>query len=298
MFGLLNLNKPKGATSRDAVNRVHWLVRQAEGAARKRDASKVGHAGTLDPIATGVLVVCVGAATRLIEHVQRQPKRYRGTFLLGCRSPSDDVELTPEPLADPPIPSEQQLADALPAFVGEIEQTPPAYSAIKIDGKKAYELARAGTEVEMKPRRVTIHSLQIVRYAYPELVLDVRCGGGTYIRALGRDLAESLGTAAVMSELVRTAIGPFTLDAAICPRELSEATLADALLPAAMAVADLPQIELSPQQTEELRHGRPLPPPANLPAGEVALLTPDGQLFALGRRGRAGKLWPLRVFGK
>jgi len=191
MFGLLNLNKPAGMSSRDAVNRVQWLARKMTG-----EKVKVGHAGTLDPIATGVLVVCLGPATKLIEHVQRMPKQYRGTFLLGRRSPSDDVELEAEPLTNPPIPTADEIAAALPAFMGEIQQTPPAYSAIKIKGRKAYDLARRGEQVEMTPRTVTIHSLDIVRYEYPELVLNIRCGSGTYVRALGRAVAKSLGTAA------------------------------------------------------------------------------------------------------
>lgn len=296
MFGLLNLNKPQGATSRDAVNRVQWLVRQVERPKRRRDASKVGHAGTLDPIATGVLVVCLGPATRLIDYLQGQPKSYRGKFLLGRRSPSDDVELQPEPLADPPIPTAEQIEAALPRFVGEIEQTPPAYSAIKIGGKKAYELARAGAAVEIKPRRVRIDSLTVARYDYPELVLDICCGGGTYVRALGRDLAESLGTAAVMSGLVRTAIGRLTLETAVDPRRLSEESLARTLLPAAAAVADLPRIGLSAVEMEDLRHGRPLPK-RDAAGGDLALISPAGELFALGRVGRGGKLWPVRVFG-
>ena len=206
MFGLLNLNKPKGLTSRDAVNRAQRITGKRV---------KVGHAGTLDPIATGVLVVCLGPATRLIEHVQRMPKRYRGTFLLGCRSPSDDVELEPKLLTDPPIPTREQVEAALPAFVGDIQQVPPAYSAIKLGGQKAYDLARRGDAPDLPPRPVTIHAIGVARYEYPELVLDIHCGSGTYIRSLGRDLAAALGTAAVMSELERTAIGEFRVEDAV-----------------------------------------------------------------------------------
>ncbi|MEM9185828.1 MAG: tRNA pseudouridine(55) synthase TruB [Planctomycetota bacterium] len=300
MFGLINLNKPKGLTSRDAVNRVQWLVRQAEGEggrlAPKKTSSRVGHAGTLDPIATGVLVVCLGPATRLIEHVQRQPKRYRGTFLLGRRSPSDDVELEAELLADPPVPTVADIAAALPAFVGQIEQVPPAYSAIKIKGQKAYDLARKGQRVEIAPRPVTIHGIDIVRYDYPELVLGIRCGSGAYIRALGRDLAESLGTAAVMSELVRTAIGEFHVDDAISVQDLSEDILGGVVLPAEWAAPDLPRVELSAGQVVELRHGRPVDRPVAGDPPEIVLMTPDGDFFGLGKIGRAGKLWPVRVF--
>ena len=300
MFNLINLNKPKGMTSRDAVNRVQWLVRRLEGKngqlAPKRSSSKVGHAGTLDPIATGVLVICLGQATRLIEHVQRMPKQYRGTFLLGRTSASDDVELEAELLADPPIPSLDQIEAALPALVGEIQQAPSAYSAIKINGQKAYDLARAGKAVEMKPRPVTIHSLQVARYDYPELVLDIRCGSGTYIRSLGRDLAASLGTAAVMSELRRTAIGGFTLAGAVAPADLTETSFAEHLLPATHAVAALPRIDLTAAEVEALRHGRPVEARGDLPTGELALFGPNNGLFALGKPKRGG-LWPVRVFG-
>ncbi|MEM1304051.1 MAG: tRNA pseudouridine(55) synthase TruB [Planctomycetota bacterium] len=300
MFGLLNLNKPKGLTSRDAVNRVQWLVRHAEGEGgkpiSKKRASKVGHAGTLDPIATGVLVVCIGPATRLIEHVQRMPKRYRGTFLLGQRSPSDDVELEPESLTDPPVPTREQIGKALPAFVGEIEQVPPAYSAIKIDGQKAYDLARAGDAPEMKPRPVTIHRLEVVRYEYPELVLDIRCGSGTYIRSLGRDLAASLGTAAVMSGLARTAIGDFVIDHGVDPRTLDEASLANAMIRPEAAVADLQRVDLTAGEAALVRAGRPIAPRDDLTPRELAMFTPEGELLALGKKKRGGQLWPVRVF--
>jgi tRNA pseudouridine55 synthase len=198
MIGLLNINKPTGKTSRDVVNHVQRLVRPA----------KVGHAGTLDPLATGVLVVCVGPATRLIQYVQQMPKRYRATFLLGCRSDSDDTELEVTPV-DAPAATRSAIETALPNFVGTIQQRPPAFSAIKVKGKRAYDLARNGEQIQLEARPITIHGIDIVSYDYPELVLDIRCGSGTYIRSIGRDLAEQLGTAAVMSALERTEIGRF-----------------------------------------------------------------------------------------
>lgn len=296
MFGLINLHKPQGLTSRDAVNRVQWIVRQAEGGVSKKKASKVGHAGTLDPIATGVLVVCIGPATRLIECVQRMPKQYRGTFLLGRRSPSDDVELEAELLDDPPIPGWTEIEDATAPFIGRIEQTPPVYSAIKVEGQKSYDLARAGAAVDLAPRPVEIFSIEVVRYDYPELVLDITCGSGTYIRALGRDLAASLGTAAVMSELVRTAVGEFTLERAIQPRDLTPETLKDKLLPPESAVSDMHRIDLTAEEAEFIRSGRPIEPREELSPREVALFAPEGALLAIGKRKRGGLLWPVRVF--
>lgn len=287
MFGLLNVNKPKGLTSRDAVNRVQRLVRPA----------KVGHAGTLDPIATGVLLLCLGPATKLIEHVQRMPKAYRGAFLLGRRSASDDVELTVEELPGAPIPTLSEIESALPSFVGEIQQVPPAYSAIKVAGEKSYNLARAGKPPELPPRPVTIHELTIARYDYPELALDVRCGSGTYIRALGRDLANALGTAAVMSELERTAIGAFGVADAITPEDLSRDRVEAALLPAGLAVADLPRLEVNAAEIEELRNGRFIPCPSASREGEAAAFDERGRLVALVKPRGRDRWQPVRNFG-
>src|SRR5262245_7182097 len=171
MFGLLNIDKPAGVTSRDVVNRVQRLVRPL----------KVGHAGTLDPLATGVLVVAIGQATRLVEYLQRLPKTYQGTFLLGRTSDTEDIEGTVIELTDTSIPTEQQIQGALPQFLGTIDQTPPAYSALKVSGQRSYDLARRGQAVDLAARPVEIHDLQLVRFAYPELELLIRCGSGTYI---------------------------------------------------------------------------------------------------------------------
>ncbi|MEN0109224.1 MAG: tRNA pseudouridine(55) synthase TruB [Planctomycetota bacterium] len=298
MLGLLNLDKPAGVTSRDAVNRVQGILRRRarEAGRRAKEAEKVGHAGTLDPIATGVLVLCVGSATRLIEHVQRLPKSYRGTFLLGRRSPSDDVELPAEPLPDAPIPTLAEIEAALPAFVGDLQQVPPAYSAIKIAGQKAYDLARRGDAPEMPPRVVTIHSLAVARYEYPELVLDLTCGSGTYVRAIGRDLAAALGTAAVMSELRRTRIGPFHAESATPLDAIDDSSLNGFLLPAGDAVANLPRIDVSTAEIAALRDGRFLARP-DAPAGaELAAFCPAGELVALLKPRSGGRLQPARNF--
>lgn len=294
-FGLLNLNKPHGVTSRDAVNQVQRVLKSLAKASGEK-AAKVGHAGTLDPIATGVLVLCVGPATKLIEHVQRQPKRYRGKFLLGRRSPSDDVELEVEELTGPPQPTREQIEAELPRFVGEIQQVPPAYSAIKVAGQKAYDLARAGEPPELPPRPVTIYDLSIVAYEYPELVLNVRCGSGTYIRSLGRDLAASLGTAAVMSALQRTEIGPFTVDRSIDPAEVTETALESLLLPAGMAVAELPSIRITGALAEELRNGRFIERGKGPAAEEIAAFDTDGELVALVKPRGKDRYQPVRNF--
>src|SRR5438034_4937061 len=157
MFGLLNVDKPAGWTSRDVVNRVQQLVRP----------HKVGHAGTLDPLATGVLVIALGPATRLIEYVQRMPKSYQGSFLLGRTSDTEDTQGTVVELPTASIPAKEDILAAIPKFVGTIEQRPPAYSALKIAGQPAYKLARRGESVELVPRRVEIYSIEFVRYEYP-----------------------------------------------------------------------------------------------------------------------------------
>jgi tRNA pseudouridine55 synthase len=248
MFGILNINKPAGWTSRDAVNRVQKLVRPA----------KVGHAGTLDPLATGVLVVCIGKATRLIEYVQQQPKEYQATFLLGRTSSSDDTETEVTELADCQIPTLSEIQAVLPKFMGRIKQVPPAFSAVKIQGQRAYALARKGMEVEIKSRPVEIYELTILSYEYPKLELAIRCGSGTYVRSLGRDLAISLGTGAVMSALLRTRIGQFKVGEGISPIDLTLEQLNDHVQLPALAVSHLPKRELSDVEVAELRYGRPI----------------------------------------
>ena len=291
MLGLLNINKPAGLTSRDAVNRVQWLMRQIEG-----KKAKVGHAGTLDPLATGVLVLCLGSATKLIEHVQRMPKRYQATFLLGRRSESDDTEMDVELLEDAPEPPREQIDALLPQFTGEIQQVPPIYSAIKVDGQRSYKLAREGKTPELAARPVMIYELTVTRYEYPELELDIRCGSGTYVRSLGRDLAAALETAAVMSALQRTEIGQFTVDTAIDPCRLTEESLAESLLPAGLAVTNLPRLEVNEEEAKELRHGRFLSRSQAPKGDELAAFNPAGELIALVKPRGEDKLQPTRNF--
>jgi tRNA pseudouridine55 synthase len=270
-FGLLNINKPPGITSRRVVDHVARLVRPA----------KAGHAGTLDPLATGVLVVCVGPATRLIDYVQRAAKRYTATFLLGRHSETEDVEGDVVELANPPIPTLEQIQQAIPPLVGQVLQRPPAFSALKLSGRRAYDLARAGQTVELAPRSVTIHSIDIVSYTYPELMLEVCCGSGTYVRSLGRDIAESLGTAAVMSALVRTQIGPFRISESRHLDQLTAETLDNWLLPARLAVKDLPTLELSEAELRRIGQGMSIARDALPDANEFAAVDARGELAAI-----------------
>jgi tRNA pseudouridine55 synthase len=274
--GLLNLNKPTGMTSRQAVNRVQQLARPA----------KTGHAGTLDPLATGVLVVAVGGATRFIEYVQRMPKRYLGTFLLGRQSPTEDMEGEVTELPGAPAPTRQQIEASAERFVGRIEQRPPAFSALKVHGRPAYKLARQNKPVDLKPRPVEIHRIEVMAYQYPELVLEIDCGSGTYVRSLGRDLAESLGTAAVMSALVRTRIGAFRVEDALDPRELTRDNWLTYLQPPLRAVEYLPRVQLSADQSARIRNGLTiessgLPLAAPPECDELAAIDPAGQLVGI-----------------
>ena len=246
MFGLLNIDKPPGITSRDVVNRVQRLVKP----------HKAGHAGTLDPLATGVLIVAVGQATRLVEYLQRMPNTYRATFLLGRTSDTEDVDGAVVELDNPPIPDRQQVENAAWRLIGTIQQRPPAYSAVKVAGQRAYKQARRGETFELAARRVEVHSIEITRYEYPELELLVRCGSGTYVRSLGRDLAQSLGSGAVMSALRRLAIGPLDVREALAYDAITFPAICERLLPATLAIGDLPQIVVDDNEKARLSTGQ------------------------------------------
>lgn len=288
MFGLLNVDKPSGMTSRRVVDRIARLAKPA----------KVGHAGTLDPLASGVLVLGIGPATRLVEYVQETPKQYRATFLLGRSSPTEDIdgEVTELPSAVPP--TREQLEQAAQALTGQIEQRPPAYSALKVAGRRAYDLARAGQEVDLAPRPVRIDRFRIESYAYPELKVDVQCSGGTYIRSLGRDLAERCGTAAVMSALVRTAVGRFTLDEAVALETPTRENLAELLLPPELAVEGLmPRWTVAPAEADRLARGQTIEA-RSADEERVAAFNAERRLLAILQRTpegayRAAKNFPL-----
>ncbi len=270
--GLWILDKPAGMTSRAAVNRaLGWLPR----------GTRLGHTGTLDPLATGVLVLCVGAATRLAEHVQAMPKVYEAGIVLGARSDTDDADgaITPSEASTPP--SDSAVVTALQRFVGELSQTPPAYSAAKIGGRRAYDLARKGADLELAPRKVTIHGIDVVRCAYPRLDIVVRCGKGTYIRSLARDLGEALGCGGHIASLRRTQVGGFRVDDALT-LEADVPTARGRLLPLSMAVSALPRRVLSAEETARARHGQALAEELPYPAGaEVALFDATGRFVAI-----------------
>lgn len=259
--------------------------------------AKVGHAGTLDPLATGVLVVCVGSATRLIEYVQRMPKSYVGTFLLGRQSTTEDIEGEVVELADPPVPLLEDIQRAAKKLEGNILQRPPAYSALKINGRRAYKMARKGEEVKLQARPVNIYRIEVRSYEYPQMVLEVDCGSGTYIRSLGRDLAESLGTSAVMSALARTAIGKFDLEESLDPGKLTKENICDQLLPMICAVDYLPRLELSAEEISRVHRGQSIAKPNLVAAGaDAAAVDEKGNLVAILSSSDGELLHPIRNF--
>ena len=246
LHGLLVLDKPAGVTSRTVVDCAQrWFP----------PGTRIGHTGTLDPLATGVLVLCIGVATRLVEYVQRMEKTYRASLLLGARSTTDDADGEIEAVAVEQPPERSHADACLQEFVGEIEQVPPGYSAARVSGRRAYDLARRGRSVSLEPRRVRIHEIDVLGYAYPRLELLVRCGKGTYIRALARDLGKQLGCGALVEKLRRTRVGPFEAAEALS-LDADAATAGSALLPLSAAVAELPRVVLGPEKVERLRQGQ------------------------------------------
>jgi tRNA pseudouridine55 synthase len=283
--GVLLVDKPAGPTSFAVVARIR--------AALDRRV-KVGHAGTLDPFATGLLLVLVGRATRLQAHLMGLPKRYRAEVVLGVRSDTGDRDGTLV-AGDAPAPSPAELETLLERFRGTIDQVPPATSALKVAGRRAYALARAGEEFELASRRVTIHALEVLAYdqATGRATVDIGCSRGTYVRALARDLGEAAGCGAYCDVLRRTAIGGFVIDAAGLPDDVAaDPEAAPWFRPPAEAVGHLPERRLSADESEAVRHGRALP--AHGETGPTRCLDEDRRLLALAEP-RDGLLRPTLV---
>jgi tRNA pseudouridine55 synthase len=289
MFGLLNINKPAGVTSRDVVNQVQRLLPRE---------IRIGHAGTLDPMATGVLVLCVGQATRVVPYVQELKKSYRAGFRLGCRSDTDDVTGTVIATTDVRIPSRDEVEATLHQFRGTIVQTPPQYSALRVSGKRAYDLARSGVAVDLAPRKVQVARLDLLRSDGLDLEVEIDCSSGTYIRSIARDLGESLELGGLMTSLVRTAIGPFTIAESIAPDSLTHDSIAAALLPAALSIGDLPRLVVTDAEAAALRQGKKLTLPSTIASHPtVATVNPRGQLIAFGEyEAASARFHPRNVF--
>jgi tRNA pseudouridine55 synthase len=256
LHGWIILDKPLGLGSTTAVSAVKRILRQAG-----EPKTKVGHGGTLDPLATGVLPIALGEATKLAGRMLEATKAYDFTIRFG--EETDTLDAEGEVIASSDVrPTREQVEAALPRFTGEIEQVPPAYSALKIDGKAAYARARSGERVEMKARAVTIAQLRLVEYTADAAALAATVSKGTYIRSLARDIADALGTVGHVSHLRRTRAGPFGLQQAVSLDFLEETAKARQLtrtvLPLAAALDDIPALTVDPGQAQLLRHGQRL----------------------------------------
>lgn len=225
MNGILLIDKPTGWTSFDVVAKVRGIVRQQTGIKRP----KVGHAGTLDPLANGLLVILVGSYCKRAQEYSKLDKQYRVELTLGVTSATDDGEGEKLQVSDK-VPSRDEIEQVISGFTGLIAQVPPIYSAIKVEGKRAYKLARAGEQPKLEPRSVTIHSIDNVDYEYPILKFDTLVSSGTYIRSLARDIGETLGTGAYMSQLRRVSIGQYDVKDAHHISQLSPETIEGYLL--------------------------------------------------------------------
>lgn len=273
--GVLVVDKPVGMTSHDVVQ----AIRNGTGLRR------AGHTGTLDPRASGVLVILVGPAVRLSEYVSASDKRYQAIIRLGSATDTFDSEGKFTRSDTPVDVTEAQFEEVLQTFVGEIEQTPPPYSAVKVQGRKAYEMARQGEEVELAPRIIQVHHLEVLEWAPPEVVVDVHCSSGTYVRSLANDLGEKLGCGAYLVGLRRTKSGRFSLRDATPLRRLQESFTAgnwyQYLIPAAEALGDWPAIELSPDEVEAVRHGHRVKVKGETTETKVRGVSTQGELVAL-----------------
>jgi tRNA pseudouridine55 synthase len=295
--GVLVVAKPSGPTSHDVVG----LVRRLSGTRR------VGHGGTLDPFAAGVLPVFLGRATRLVEYHLGHPKRYTATICFGETSTTDDIDGQRTPIDGPPV-SRADVEAALRGLTGPLRQVPPVYSAIQVGGRRAYQLARAGEEVTLAPRDVVIHGLDLLDWderdpARPVAVVDVRCSAGTYVRALARDLGARLDTGAYLGALVRTESGRFRLDDAVSFDTLrahaadGPAGILPVLLPADAGLEDLPHAPVTREEVRRLGEGLPTGPKTPLAVGMAGLVLavgPGGDVVAA-CRAVGGVLHPHKV---
>lgn len=290
--GWLVVDKPAGLTSTAVVNKVRWALQ----------AKKAGHAGTLDPEATGVLAVALGEATKTVPYITDALKAYVFTVRLGQATNTDDAE--GEVIAQSDArPSDEQIKAALAAFVGEIMQVPPKYSAVKIDGQRAYKLARAGEEFEVEPRPLWVEELVMVdRPDADHVVLEMTCGKGGYVRAIARDLGEALGCHGHVTRLRRIWSGPFDAEDGISIEQIDALAhtpaLDEYLRPLEQGLADLPEVKCTPEGAARLRNGNPgMVLASDVEYGDECWASLDGRAVAVGIY-KAGELHPSRVFNQ
>lgn len=272
--GVLLLDKPSGITSSTAVQKVRRLF----------DRAKAGHTGTLDPLATGLLPICLGEATKFSHPILASHKSYLATMRLGWRSSTGDAEGALSVVGEPRF-SDDELAVAIQTFTGEIEQMPPMYSAVKVDGERLYKLARKGVVAERTPRRIRIHHLEVMDRSGMDLSISVTCSKGTYIRVLAEDLGDRLGCGAYLTALRRVAVGSLQISDAVGMDELQSLPAGDrfALLkPVDLLLTGLPKLTLSEADAKRLCNGLVLPDAALPPAAEIRVYSAEGCFLGLG----------------
>lgn len=283
--GVLPVDKPAGPTSHD-------VVAQARRALGER---RIGHTGTLDPFASGLLLLCVGRATRIAEYLTDMPKAYRATMRLGTATDTDDATGSVVAESDAwRTLNDATIRAAFAAEAGRRPQRPPAYSAKKIAGERAHRLARRGEIVELPDVDIEVHAIEVIAMALPEITFHVRCSSGTYIRSIGRDVAERLGTLGHLTALRRTAIGPHSVADALAVDRLDDpVTVANTLIAPAIALATFPRLSVDAEDARHLTHGRPVS--CALPDAQTIVVLHDDRLLAIGRAA-GGRLEPNKVF--
>ena len=289
--GILLLDKPTGMSSNAALQTVKRLF----------NANKAGHTGNLDPLATGLLPICFGEATKISSYLLDSDKRYIGTCKLGVRTRTADSEGEVLETRSVGNLTEQQVKQVLQGFIGQIEQIPPMHSAVKINGTPLYKLAREGKEIERKSRRVSIYQLEMLRLEGDELDIDVHCSKGTYVRTLAEEIGEALACGAHLSALRRTASGPFELEQAVTMPELAHLaedgfeSLDRLLLPPEEALSDWPMVCLSQNSAYYLQQGQAVQVPKAPSSGWVRLRRDDGQFLGIGQILEDGRVAPKRL---
>lgn len=283
LSGWLNFHKPLGMTSTQAVGKCRWLL----------DARKAGHGGTLDPLATGVLPLAFGEATKVLPYLVDARKVYRFEVCWGAQTATDDLE--GDVLEESPVrPSQSDILKTLPRFTGVIEQVPPIYSAIKINGERAYDMARRGEVMQMASRQVTLYRLVLLEAKEGSASFEAECSKGTYIRSLGRDMARALGTLGHITVLQRCRVGPFSLKNAITLETLEELEhKPQLLLPLETVLDDIPALAITAEEAQKIGQGQALSRP-DAPEGDV-LLTYAGRALAIAQ-GIGSAIQPRRVF--
>ncbi|TXI43574.1 tRNA pseudouridine(55) synthase TruB [Methylophilus sp.] len=285
--GVLLLDKPYGFSSNQALQKVKWLYQ----------AQKAGHTGTLDPLATGVLPICLGEATKFAQHLTDENKTYVATVKFGVTTTTGDKEGDVVSQVDCEI-SRAQIEQVLPQFMGEITQVPPMYSALKVNGKPLYEYARDGVELERKPRQVTIYALRVLGCADNSAEIEVTCSKGTYIRTLGEDIGKALQAGAHLTALRRTATATYQIAHTVTIEALEQMTAEqrDALLlPVDTAITALPKIELQDDAAYYFKQGNPVWVSGIIPPGELRIYSEAGLFLGVGFQQRDGRIAPKRV---